>query len=163
MRIEESIIIDRSADDVFSFLAVRSNDPVWMAAVVESEWLDRSPSPGVGRRGRMTMKLFGRRAEYVDEVTTYEPGRKIAHRTIEGPVDLNTACLCEPVDGACRATVVAEAERIFSRFLDPVIARLMRRGFKADLATLKQILETGAHGRPLTAATCRKRERTLRS
>jgi hypothetical protein len=39
MRVEESIIIDRSPEAVFGFLSVRSNDPVWMASVTESEWL----------------------------------------------------------------------------------------------------------------------------
>jgi hypothetical protein len=160
MRIEESIVIHRSSEDVFAFLAVRNNDPVWMAAVVASEWLEPSARPGIGRRGRMTMKMFGRRAEYVDEVTTYEPGRQIAHRTIEGPIDLNTACLCEPADGGCRATVVAEAERMFGKLLDPLVARLMRRGFKADLAKLKQILEADAHGRAPAAETRRKPETT---
>jgi Polyketide cyclase / dehydrase and lipid transport len=148
MRVEETIVINRSPDDVFAFLAVRKNDPVWMAAVVESEWLDPSDSPGVGRRGRMAMKMFGRRMEYIDQVTTYEPGREIAHRTIEGPFELNTACLCEPADEGCRTTVVAEAERLLGgvgRLLDPLVARLMSRGFKADLAKLKEILEANAY------------------
>ena len=35
MRVEESIVIDRSADDVFAFLAARQNDSVWMSAVVD--------------------------------------------------------------------------------------------------------------------------------
>jgi uncharacterized protein YndB with AHSA1/START domain len=151
MRVEESIVINRSPDDVFAFLAVRDNDPVWMAAVVESEWLDSSATLGVGRRGRMAMKMFGRRAQYIDEVTTYVPGRRIAHRTIEGPFELDTACLCEPAGGGCRTTVVAEAERMFGRLLDPLVAKLMRRGFKADLAKLREILEADAHGRPLAA------------
>jgi polyketide cyclase/dehydrase/lipid transport protein len=102
MRIEESIVIKRSPHDVFAFLAVRDNDPVWMAAVVESEWLDPSARLGVGRRGRMAMKMFGRRTEYVGEVTAYEHGRRIAHRTVEGPFQLNTACLCEPAGDPCR-------------------------------------------------------------
>ena len=160
MRIEESIIINRSPEDVFSFLATRSNDPVWMATVVESRWLEPSGSAGVGRRGRMVMKAFGRRMEYLDEVITYEPGRQIAHRTIEGPIDLNTACLCEPGDGGCRTTVVAEAEKMLARLLDPLLARLMRRGFKADLAKLKQILEAEAGDRGPAAETRRKPETT---
>lgn len=141
MRIEESVVINRSPDEVFSFLATRSNDPLWMGTVVESHWLEPSESPGLGRRGRMAMKTFGRRMEYLDEVTAYEPGRQIAHRTIEGPIDLDTACLCEPADGGCRTTIVAEADKMFGRLLDPLVARLMRRGFKADLANLKAILE----------------------
>lgn len=154
MRVEESIVIDRSPDDVFAFLSLRNNDPVWMAAVVESEWLDPSATLARGRRGRMAMKIFGRRAEYIDEVTMYEPGRQIAHRTIEGPFDLNTACLCEPADGGCRTTVVAEADRMLGRLgrlLDPLVARLMSRGFRADLVKLKWVLEANAYGRPVAA------------
>ena len=161
MRVEESIVINRSPDDVFAFLAVRNNDSVWMSAVVESEWLEPSGTFAVGRRGRMAMKIFGRRVEYIDEVTTYEPGRQIAHRTIEGPFDLNTACLCEPVDGGCRTTVVAEAERMFGRLgrvLDPLVAKPMRRGFKADLAKLKEVVEANAHARPGPVETAQRPE-----
>jgi hypothetical protein len=150
MKIEESIIINRSPEDVFAFLAVRKNDPVWMAAVVESEWLnpvarDTDAPMGVGRRGRMVMKNMGRRQEYVDEVTDYEPGRRIAHRTVEGPIQLNTACLTEPASDGCRATVVGETDNFiggpFGKLANPIVARLVSRGFRADLVKLKDILE----------------------
>jgi hypothetical protein len=127
-----------------------------MAAVVESAWLDPSATLAVGGRGRMAMKMFGRRVEYFDEVTTYEPRREIAHRAIEGPFDLETACLCEPADGGCRATVVAEAERMLGRLLDPLVAKVMRRGFRADLATLKEILEADTDDRPPGTETRRR-------
>jgi uncharacterized membrane protein len=151
MRVEASIVIDRSPDDVFAFLAVRENDPVWMSAVEESNWLDPSARVAVGRRGRMTLKMFDRRMEYVDEVTVFEPGRRIAHRTVEGAFQLSTACLCEPDGDSCRTTVVAEAEKMFGRFVDPLVARLMRRGFRKDLVKLKSILETTAQDRPAAA------------
>ena len=150
MKIEESVIIDRPPEDVFGFLEVRSNDAAWMASVVESEWLDATAAGpaapiAVGRRGRMVMKLPGRRGEFVDEVTEYEPGKRIAHRTVEGPILLMTACVCEPAGVGCRATVVAAAERLpggtFGRIAAPLVGRLIRRGFKADLARLKKILE----------------------
>jgi hypothetical protein len=152
MKVEESIIISRSPEDVFTFLAVRNNDAVWMAAVVESEWLE--PGPGetdtrisIGRRGRMVMKNMGRRLEFVDEVTDYEPGRRIAHRTVEGPIQLNTACLTEPAGEGCCATVVGETDRFiggpFGRLANPIVTRLVRRGFRADLIKLKALLEGG--------------------
>jgi hypothetical protein len=143
MRVEASIIINRSPGDVFAFLAVRDNDPVWMSAVLESEWLDPSARLAVGRRGRMALKMFGRRTDYVDEVTAFEPGRQIAHRTVDGPFQLDTACLCELESSSCRTTVVAEAEKMLGSFLDPLVAKLMRRAFKKDLARLKAILEAG--------------------
>jgi hypothetical protein len=151
VKVEESIIISRSPADVFAFLAARKNDPVWMAAVVESEWLeppagDTDTQISIGRRGRMVMKNMGRRLEFVDEVTDYERGRRIAHRTVEGPIQLNTACLTEPVGGECRATVVGEtADNLvggpFGKLATPIAARLVRRGFRADLAKLKKLLE----------------------
>jgi uncharacterized membrane protein len=86
MPVEESIIIDRPAEAVFEFLLVRTNDRVWMASVTESEWLDPAEPMGVGRRGRMVMQAMGRR-EFLDEVTEYEPGRRIAHRSVGGRAD----------------------------------------------------------------------------
>ena len=139
MKIEESVIIHRPPEDVFAFLAIRSNDAVWMASVVESAWLDAdaghpAAAIGVGRRGRMIMKLPGRRAEFIDEVTEYEPGRRIAHRTVEGPIPLRTACICEPAGDACRATVVGEVDRlpggVFGRLAGPVVTGIVRRGFQ---------------------------------
>lgn len=151
MKVEESIIINRSPEDVFEFLAARENDSVWMAAVVESEWLDPAARDtdapmGIGRRGRMVMKNMGRRLEYVDEVTDYEPGRRIAHRTIEGPMQLNTACLTEPAGEGCRASVVAETDSFLGgplgKLANPIVARIVGRGFRADLAKLKDLLES---------------------
>ena len=152
MKIEESVLINRPAQDVFAYLEVRAHDADWMEAVVESEWLDEAAnhptSIEIGRRGRMVLKMPGRRAEFVDEVTDYVPGHRIAHRTVDGPFDLRTACLCEPEGAACRATVVGVVDRlpggVLGRLAEPFFLRTMRRGFRSDLARLKHILEAEA-------------------
>jgi uncharacterized membrane protein len=149
MKIEESVLINRPAQEVFGYLEVRAHDADWMEAVVESKWLDETPtsprSVEVGRRGRMVLKMPGGRAEFIDEVSDYVPGRRIAHRTVDGPFDLRTACLCEPEDAACRATVVGVVDRlpggVLGRLAEPFFLRIMRRGFRSDLARLKHILE----------------------
>ena len=144
MRVEESITIDRSPEEVFGFISVRANDPVWMASVTESEWLDPAAPMGVGRRGRMVMQAMGRR-EFLDEVTEYEPGRRIAHRMVSGPMAMVTACIAEPVGSGCRATVLYEPQRlpggVVGRLTAPLTARIVRRNFQADLVRLKDILE----------------------
>jgi uncharacterized membrane protein len=149
-RIEESIVVNRPCDEVFNYLATRSHDPEWMASVLESQWLNHA-EPGsselasIGRRGRMVMRVQGRRVEFIDEVTDYQPGRIIAHRTVEGPFPLNTACSCEPTPAGCRAAVVGEFDRpfggVFAPLVEPLVARGVRRSFKADLVRLKSILE----------------------
>jgi uncharacterized membrane protein len=103
MRVEESIMIDRSPEEVFGFISVRANDPVWMASVTVSEWLDPDAPMAVDRRRRMVMQATGRR-EFLDEVTEYEPGRRIAHRSVAGAMAIRTACIAEPAGrGAARA------------------------------------------------------------
>jgi len=144
MRVEESIIINRSPEEVFGFLSVRANDPVWMASVTESEWLDPADPMRVGRRGRMVMKAMGRR-EFLDEVTVYEPGRRIAHRSVSGPMEIHTACIAEPAGNGCRATVLYEPLHlpggVLGRVTAPLTAGVVRRTFRTDLARLKDILE----------------------
>lgn len=145
MRVEQSTVILRSADEVFTFLENRANDMAWMTSVMQSEWLDAGGTPRVGRRGRMVIKILGRRTKFVDEVTAYVPGRRIAHRTIEGPLSLTTACMCEPAEHGCLATVVGELDRIpggwVGRLAAAFVGRIIQHGFKADLARLKALLE----------------------
>ena len=145
MRVEASTLVHRSPEEVFTFLENRTNDAAWMASVKESQWLDSGGRARVGRRGRMVIKMFGRRAKYIDEVTDYVPGRRIAHRTIEGPLPLNTACTCEPAEGGCLTTVVGEFERVpggwVGRLAAPLVGRIIQQGFTADLARLKALLE----------------------
>jgi magnesium-protoporphyrin O-methyltransferase len=145
MRIEASAIIHRTAAEVFTFLENRANDTAWMASIVSSEWLESDGQPCLGRQGRMVIRILGRRMTFLDEVTDYVPGRRIAHRTVEGPLPLNTACICEPVERGCRTTVVGELDRMrggwIGRLATPWFGRLVQRGFEADLARLKALLE----------------------
>jgi uncharacterized membrane protein len=114
--------------------------------VAEPDGRDPAAPIGIGRRGRMVMKLTGRQAEFVDEVTDYEPGKRIAHRTVNGPIPLTTACICQPAGQACRTTVIGATDRLpgglLGRFVAPLVATVIRRGFKADLARLKRIVES---------------------
>ena len=93
----------------------------------------------------MVIKIVGRRTRFIDEVTEYVPGRRIAHRTIEGPFPLNTACICEPAEHGCLATIVGELDRMpggwIGTLTTPFVGRIIQHGFKADLARLKALLE----------------------
>ena len=151
MRVVQSEVIHRSPDEVFTFLENRANDTAWMRSVMQSEWLDSTDTFRVGRRGRMVIKIFGRRANFIDEVTDYVPGRRIAHRTIKGPFPLNTACICEPEEHGCIATVVGELDRIpggwAGKVAEPFVRRIIQHGFKADLGRLKALIERNDDGK----------------
>lgn len=150
MTVEESIVVDRPAEEVFEFFDRRANDVRWMDSVLESEWLDDSDTTSEGRRGRMVMDAMGRR-EFIDEVTDYEPGRRVAHRSVSEDMVIHTACIAEPVEGGCRVTVTFEPERLpggwLGRLLEPVTSAMVRRNYREDLARLKEILENEEAGR----------------
>jgi uncharacterized membrane protein len=144
MRIEESIEIKRPPEEVFAFFDDRRNDSRWMETVVSSEWIDKGESTGLGRRGRMVM-YAPRLTEFEDEVTVYEPERRVGHRSVSKSMTIFTACHAAPVPGGTRATLVFEPERLpggpLGKLVAPFIARTVRRNYRADLARLKQILE----------------------
>lgn len=145
MKIEESTFINRPAEEVFAFFDDRTNDKRWMAVVIESGWSDPNTTTGIGRRGRMVMNVMGRR-EFTDEVIEYQPGMLVAHRAVSGSMVINTACIARPEGDGSRVTVTYEAERlpggVFGRLLTPFSAKVVRRNYKADLARLKDMLET---------------------
>jgi uncharacterized membrane protein len=145
MRVEESILIERPAEDVFAFFDDRRNDGRWMATVHESEWTDPGGATAVGRRGRMVMDALGTR-EFTDVVTEYEPGRSVAHRSDGGSLVVHTGCIARPEGRGCRASVWLEPERlpggVLGRLSSPFVARKVRSQFRQDLARLKAILES---------------------
>lgn len=147
MRIEESIVINRPPEEVFAFFDDRRNDSRWMETVVSSEWIDVGESTALGRRGRMVM-YAPRLTEFEDEVTEYEPGRRVGHRSVSDSMTVITACYADRVPGGTRATVVFEPERLpggpFGKLAARFIARTVRRNFRDDLARLKEILEDEA-------------------
>lgn len=144
MRIEESTIIERPPEEVFAFFDDRRNDSRWMKDVVSSEWIDGEGPTALGRRGRMVM-YAPRLTEFEDEVTEYEPGRRVGHRSVSDSMVIFTACYADPVPGGTRATVVFEPERLpggpFGKLAAPFVARTVRRNYRGYLARLKKILE----------------------
>jgi uncharacterized membrane protein len=147
MKVRESITIRRPPSDVFAFFDERLNDKRWMAAVIESEWVDKEGPTRLGRRGRMVMNAMGRR-EFADEVIEYEPGRLVAHRSVSDSMIVITACIAEPDEEGSLVTMTFEAERMpggpFGKLIEPLAARAVRRNYRADMARLKAILEDPA-------------------
>ncbi|MGH8870738.1 MAG: SRPBCC family protein [Acidimicrobiia bacterium] len=67
------------------------NDKRWMETVESSEWTDGEGPTALGRRGRIVMHT-PRRTEFDDEVTEYEPGRRVGHRMVSDSMIMFTAC-----------------------------------------------------------------------
>ena len=151
MRVEESLVIERSPEDVFAFFDDRANDQRWLSSVTESQWLDPQETTRVGRRGRSVMNVMGRR-EFADVVTRYVPGSLVEHRQVSGPLVMDTACFAEPHGTGCRVTITYEPKGFpggpIGWLAAPFALKRVRRMYRGDLARLKEVLE----GEPTAAS-----------
>ena len=80
---ENTVTIQRPAEEVFAFLADFENIPKWNYAIDETHKISAGPV-GVGTRYRQTRSVPGRSVEGF-EVTVFEPARRLAMHGQIGP------------------------------------------------------------------------------
>ena len=141
MRGENSVIINRPAEDVFQFLSVPQNNELWMSMVVGTI-RDAQGPVNVGATWKHQVKFLSRLFETAFEVVEFEPNYRYCVRNGAGPFSFYGCFTLEPVDGGTRFTHSIEGEPgNFFRFTDAIVERAARRQFSADHTTLKELLE----------------------
>ena len=138
---EVGVSIRRPVEDVFAYVIAVEAMPEWRGDVAEAVQLTDGPF-GVGTRIRAGGRLLGRPLGIVVEVTELEPGARFAYRPVSGPLRTHNVYTFESKAGGTQITLTDEIELsgIF-RLLEPVMARVVRRQYQANLSRLKTILE----------------------
>jgi uncharacterized protein YndB with AHSA1/START domain len=140
LRAELTIEIARSAEDVFAYLTDVEKLPEWQASVVSS----RATAPlEQGSRIVEQRALLGHEAETELEVTSYEPVRRFALRTIRGPVNLTIDHELEDSAGETRLHVTATGKpggllRFAARAVEAKARHELRRDFERLKANLER-------------------------
>jgi uncharacterized membrane protein len=142
MRVEESIEINRSLEEVFNYVSDVANFPHWTAHTLEV----RKDTPGPPQEGdgfTVAIKSVGRRFETPYERTSYEPNRHYTDRAVGGPIpDQRWDYTFEEVPGGTRLRRAVEAEPGgLLRLVEPLQKRAVKRQLRMDLQTLKDLLE----------------------
>jgi hypothetical protein len=138
-----SVEISRSTVEVFAFAGDYRNDPAWRTGVTEMI-VEGGTSPAVGARTRETMKVLGRTAITVVEITEFSDTRT-SFRSISGPVQCEGSRQFASTSSGTRMTYSLTLDpKGFQKLLEPLLAMLFRKQVDADLRRLKRILETGA-------------------
>ena len=142
--VEESIVIDRPAEEVFAFVTSPENDRLWSSTAVERVREGDEPM-GVGSRIRAVDKFLGRKVESTLHVTEHDPSRHSAIR-IEGPFEATGSYDLEPLERGTRFRWRIEAEPglgglYLGRITDRLVTMIFRRRLRRDLRQLKQVLE----------------------
>lgn len=143
MRVEESVEISRPVEEVFAYVANPENLPEWSGIVLE---VHKETQGQLQEGGRFTVgaKFLGRRFETPFEVSAHEPPRRHSDKSTGGPFPQEyTYTFEETAGGGTRFTQVAEGEPGgFFKLVGPLLEMAGRRQFRADLQTLKDLLET---------------------
>ena len=138
-------VIRRPVDEVAAYAGDPGNAPEWYANIRTVDWLT-PPPVGLGSRLAFVAAFLGRRLAYTYEVVELEPGRRLVMRTADGPFPMETTYTWEPTaDGATRMTLRNRGRPSgFAKVAAPALAAAIRRATTADLARLRQLLETRA-------------------
>ncbi len=140
--VERGIVIARSAKDVFAFVGDQTNAPRWQRGLTDVRRTTDGPI-GVGTRHSFSRTLAGRRMEGSNEYTRYEPDSLVAFRATSGGWPLEASYRIEPIDATqTRLTARIELRPAGAfRLLEPLIAAALGRDVRANLLTLKEVLE----------------------
>ena len=142
MRVEESVEINRPVEEVFSYVANPENLPEWSGLVLEVH-KETQGQPEVGDRFTTVAKFLGRRFETTFARIGIEPNLRYTDRAAGEPVpDQAWTYTFEEVPTGTRVTRAVEGEPGgFFKIADPLIERALKRQVRADLETLKDLLE----------------------
>jgi hypothetical protein len=139
--VEQPIARDR--ETVASFAMDPANDLRWIGALSSARVL--SPGPvGAGTRVERVARFLGRRIEYVNEITAYEPPRRLAMRSVKAPFPMTVVYEFDDAPGGTVARIRAGGESgRFYAVAGPLLSAMVRRGIARDVRRLKSVLESG--------------------
>lgn len=141
-RNEHSVEIDAPAERVFEYVAEPERMHEWVGGLVEFRPL--GPGPELGSRGVQVVTMAGRQWELESEITRYEPPRELDARLVHNGFESLASYRLEESDGRTRVTTTMETEykQAFARLLAGVVTRQAQKKLEADLARLKQVVES---------------------
>ena len=128
---------------VFDFISTPENDFQWQYGTLSSTHLTGSAA-GLGACFESTGHFMGRRVQSTFEVTTFEPNRKYAFKSLSGPL-LSFTCYTLEIAKACTQVTLSMQANIINlmEVNENVFEKKMKRQFKENLSMLKSILEAG--------------------
>jgi uncharacterized membrane protein len=136
--------IARPREDVAAFATDPANDTRWILALDSARKLTDGPvAPGT--RVERVASFLGRKIEYVNEVTGFEPGRRLEMHSVKAPFPMTVVYEFEDAGEGSRMRIRTGGETGgFYKVAAPVLAAAVRRGVQKDLAALKRLMENAA-------------------
>jgi uncharacterized protein YndB with AHSA1/START domain len=145
MRVERSVSVVRSPEDVFSYIADVRNDPTWHTDVLEVR--SSSPVVGIGTVFSVKVKPSMGVSQGTMTVSRLEPGKLIEFHGQMGKMDPTVTNICEPDLGGTRVTRRVEIDPPgIMRLMTPLMKRMIAKSNEGFLENLKRLLEAEDDG-----------------
>ena len=149
IRCEISTEIKRPVVEVFAYADDPRSWPEWNS-IIEEVTVSKTPLR-LGTKIKQRGRLPGRRLETVSEVTEHVPNQKAVWK-MDKPFPGTITGLYQAAGGSTRVTVIYEGEPGgFFKVGEPILARIVKKQFQAQLDTLKELLEARATAELLVA------------
>jgi len=119
------------------------NAPAWYQNIATARWVSEPPLR-LGSKVAFTANFLGRALDYTYEIVELVPEEKLVMRTSQGPFPMKTTYTWSDAGNGTFMTLRNNGEpRGFSVPAGALMAPMMRRAMRRDLAKLKSILESG--------------------
>ena len=145
VRLEFSIEIERSAEDIYELVGDPENDPKWQGAVVDVKKLTPGPIR-TGSRYRHTLRMLGKRVAVEVEFIERRLHAGYTMQSVSAPFDFETRVeLTRTPDGPGTRveTIVVGRPVGAARIAAVVLSRHRAAEIDRDLRTLKRKMEAG--------------------
>lgn len=142
IKVDTSVLVNQPIGKVFEFVTTPENDAQWYIGVESRDHTPGEPA-GVGSTSQSEIRFLGIPITVTWQVTEYEAPKKIAVKSIEGPVSVKAAYTFETVgDDQTKVSVSGEADvgGVFS-IGEPLVERMAQRQWDASFENLKDVLE----------------------
>jgi len=141
IRVEHSVVIQRSPEEVFEFIANFDNNSRWQSGILQTRQAPESLT-GVGTTVTEVRQFMGRTIDTTGEIVEYEPHSKLWLKSVSGPFDFKGGYTLEPVKGGTKLAVAFDVELSgFFRLAQSLVLRELSKKIESDFKTLKDLLE----------------------
>ncbi|MEO5705360.1 MAG: SRPBCC family protein [Candidatus Limnocylindrales bacterium] len=142
----ESVLIKRSPEDVFEFVADLRNFPIWRANLASSTVVSEKFTD-LGARCDEEIQMGPRKIAATCEITAFSAGRTFSFQAVSPGLTYDGHILVIPEEGGSKFTLSGEVRvHGFLRLLQPVIRGRMQEGVRREVAGVKAHMEKSRLG-----------------
>jgi uncharacterized membrane protein len=142
--VEESVVINKPRQEVFDFMTVTGNVPLWASNVVEFERLSGEEQT-VGGVAKGAVKVAGRRLDFTQTILEVEPGSRMKSESTDAKIPFRMELRFADDGAGTKVTLWQDTDSFggfFGKLGEPVVVKLYSRDVRGNLENAKTLLES---------------------